>query len=133
MRGETIQPSESLAIQQIEYAASENGPWYPRRYFPPGNPIYVRYKIVGFRVSPEQEVWVEQDWAVLDSEGRAIVSQENAVQNKQQSFYPPRVLPTTFDLKLTDPKPGMYTLRIVIRDRVGEQTISADSNFFLQP
>ena len=32
-----------------------------------------------------------------------------------------------------DPKPGMYTLRIAIRDRVGEQAISTDSNFFLQP
>jgi len=133
VRGETIQPSESLGIQQIEYVASENGPWRSRGYFPLGNAIHVRYKIVGFRVSPEQEVWVEQDWTVLDSEGRVIVSQENAVQNKQQSFYPPRVLPTIFDLKLTAAKPGMYTLRVAIRDRVGEQTNSTDSNFVLQP
>ena len=133
VRGETLQPAASLEIQQIEYASSENGPWYSRRYFPAGNPIYVRYKIVGFRVSPEKEVWVEQDWAVLDSEGRVIVIHENVVQTKQQSFYPPRSLPTTFDLKLDDPKPGTYTLRIAVRDRVGEQAIATDSNFFLQP
>jgi len=133
VRGESFRPAESLEVQQAEYASSQDGPWYSRRYFALKDAIHARFKIAGFRVSPEKEVWIEQDWKVLDSEGKTIVSQENAVVNKQQSFYPPRVFSTVFDLRLKDPKPGEYTLRIDVRDRIGEQSLSYDSSFFLRP
>lgn len=133
VQGEAVQPAESLEVQRLEYANSANGPWFSRRVFPLGRPIHVRYKVTGFRVSPENAVWVEQDWMVMDAERNVIVSQENVVVEEHQSFYPPRFLSTTFELNLTDPKPGMYTLRIAVRDEVGGQSITHDSDFSLRP
>jgi len=133
VQGELIQPAESLEVQQLEYANSANGPWFARRVFALGRPIHVRYKVAGFRASPEKEVSVEQDWAVTNAEGAVIVSQENAAVEKRQSFYPLRFLSTSFDLRLTDPKPGMYTLRITVRDAVSGQSVTHDSEFSLRP
>ena len=133
VRGEPVPASNHLQVVQLEYSSSEGGPWNPERYFSPTEAIWVRYRIVGFGVSPEKQVWVEQDWTVLDEAGKVAVAQENAWVEKQQSFYPPRFLSTVFDLNLRNPKPGKYTLRIDLRDRIGGQTASFESNFFLRP
>jgi hypothetical protein len=133
VRGETVQPDAPLGVQQLEYANTRNGPWFTRRFFAPKRPIHVRYKVAGFAVSPDNEVWVEQDWAVLDAEGNVLISQQNVVVEHEKSFYPPRYLRTVFELSLDDPKPGTYLLRIMIRDRVSGQSASHDSEFFVRP
>ena len=133
VQGETLPASSGLEIQQLEYARSASGPWFSERPFSPQDPIYVRYRIVGFAVSPAREVWVEQDWTLFDAEGRVLVSRENAAVEKLQAFYPPRFLSAFFDLTLDNPRPGAYRLHIEIRDRIGRQTASADSRFVLRP
>lgn len=133
VRGEPIQPTESLQVQQVEYARSEEEPWFSERYFSPADAIHVRYKVAGFRVSPDKQVWIEQDWTVLNPEGKVAASQRDAVVVKQQYFYSPRHLPTRFELRLEDPQPGTYVLRIDVRDRIGEQSVSFDSNFVIRP
>jgi hypothetical protein len=124
---------ETLQISQVEYSNSERGPWNPERYFAPSETIWVRYRITGFRVSPEKQVWVEQDWTVLDESGKAVVSQLNAAVTNESNFYPPRFLPTTFTLNLQNAKPGKYTLRIVARDQVSGESVTADSDFYIRP
>ena len=133
VRGESVRSSRTLAVQQVEYARSEQGPWFRQRYFSPQDPTFVRYKIAGFQVSPQNEVWVEQDWTLLNEDGQVIVQKENAVVVKSQEFYPPRVLSTFFQLEMEEPKPGAYTLQILVRDRIGQQAVSLDSQFFLRP
>jgi len=133
VRGEALQPTSALGIQQLEYANSPNGPWFPRRVFALGRPIHARYKVAGFQVSPENEVWVEQDWTVIDAEGNVIVHQPNAVVDQEKNFYPTRFLQSTFELQLENPKPGPHTFRIVVRDRIGGQTVSTDSEFTVRP
>ena len=133
VRAEPVPASNHLQVVQLEYSSGEAGPWDPERTFSPTEGIWVRYRIVGGGVSPEKLVWVEQDWTVLDEAGKVVVAQENAWVEKQQSFYPPRFLSTVFNLNLKDPKPGKYMLRIDLRDRIGGQTASLESNFFLRP
>ena len=103
------------------------------RYFALRDTVYVRYKVVGFRISPEKRVWVEQDWSVLNAEGVVVMSKENAITEQSQHFYPQRFLATTFHLELEDPKPGAYTLRIALRDRLGDQAAAFDFPFTLRP
>ena len=137
VRGEAVRPSDTLEIQRLEYARSERGPWFPRRTFSIADRIWVRYKIVGYRVSPQNQVWVEQDLAVLgardDAEDHVVISQLNASVQRDQSFYPPRFLPTVFEVELEDPQPGEYRLQVNIRDRIGQQSSFIESKFFLRP
>lgn len=133
VRGEAIRPSDTLEIQRLEYARSERGPWFPSRTFSIADRIWARYKIVGYRVSPENQVWVEQDLAVLDAEDQVVISQLNASVLRDQSFYPPRFLPTVFEVELEDPQPGEYRLQVNVRDRIGQQSSFIESKFFLRP
>ncbi len=133
VRGEAVRPSDTLEIQRLEYARSERGPWFPSRTFSIADRIWARYKIVGYRVSPENQVWVEQDLAVLDAEDQVVISQLNASVQRDQSFYPPRFLPTVFEVELEDPQPGEYRLQVNVRDRIGQQSSFIESKFSLRP
>ena len=133
VRAEPVPATDHLQVVQLEYSSDESGPWDSERTFSPTESIWVRYKIVGSGVSPEKQVWVEQDWTVRDEAGKVVVAQENAWVEKETSFYPPRFLSTVFNLNLKDPKPGKYMLRIDLRDRIGEHTALLESNFFLRP
>ncbi len=133
VRGERVQVEALLGVQQLEYANTRGGPWFPRRFFAPQRPIHVRYKVAGFQVSPDNEIWVEQDWTVLDADGNEIVSQQNVIVDHETYFYPPRFLQAVLELGLEDPQPGTYTFRIAIRDRIGGQSVSTNSEFFVRP
>ena len=133
IQSEPVPVSETLTVQRVEFARSEDGPWTPRRVFALRDLVYVRYKVAGFQVSLANRVWVEQDWSVLDVEGREIVSQQDAAREMSEDFYPPHYVSTNFQLQLTDPKPGDYTLRITVRDRVGEQETTVEAPFSIRP
>ncbi len=133
VRGEEVQPSDTLEIQRLEYARSERGPWFPSRTFSVSDRVWARYKIVGYRVSPQNQVWVEQDLAVLDAEGNGVISRVNASVQRDQSFYPPRFLPTVFEVELEAPQSGEYRLQVTIRDRIGQQSSFRESKFSLRP
>jgi len=133
VRGQSVEASDHLQVAHLEFSSSEGGPWSPVRYFASKEAIWVRYLVVGYHVSSDKEVWVEQDWSVLDADGKVIAEQTNAAVEKQRDFYAPRFLSTLFNLALKDPKPGKYTIHIDLRDRVGEQMASLESDFFLRP
>jgi hypothetical protein len=133
VRGEAVETSNHLQLDHVEYSNSEAGPWSSERYFSPTESIWVRYRVVGFTVSPDKHVWLEQDWTVLNESGKVVVDQKNAAVQTETGFYPPRFLPTTFNVNLRDAKPGKYTLQIVLRDRIGEQGATFESNFFIRP
>lgn len=130
--GAAVADAATFAVQQLLFANSEQGPWSPERYFALSDTIFVQYRVVGYRVSPEHRITVEQDWQVLDADGKVLVSQPNAVVENTAEFYPPRFLFTTFSLKLDNPKPGQYALRVDLRDLVGEQMTSFEAPFFIR-
>jgi hypothetical protein len=131
--GPRLVARDTLEVRQLEYSTSEHGPWSRERYFAPSETIWVRYQVAGYGLSPEKQVSVEEDWTVLDAGGKIIATKPVAMVEEQRSFYPPHYLTAEFSLNLQSPKPGKYTLRIVVRDKIREQNISYDSEFFLRP
>lgn len=134
VRGETLASEEKLAVRSFEFADAEGGAARPDNVFRPGSTLWARFKLVGFRVIPAKEYWVENDLVVLDSTGRVLLSRPNAAVEKHKQFYPPRVLSTTFDLQLQPGlKPGEYTIRLDARDRLGEQSVRHETKFRVEP
>ena len=131
--GQPVNAAIALEIQQLEFATSATGPWFSRRVYSISETVHVRYKVVGFQISAAKEVWVEQDWSIIDPQGNIVVSRTDASVDKSQSNYPPRFLPTSFDMKLQDAVPGEYTLRIQLRDRIGITESSLETNFAMRP
>lgn len=133
VRGDAPPPAEGFRAEGLGFARSADGPWTSTRYFALHDPVYVHFKVVGFDVSSDKRIWVEQDWTVLDEQGRVVIHEQNAVDQQTQDFYPPRFLNTNFQVLLDDPQPGAYTLRIALRDRIGEKTDSEQATFHLRP
>jgi len=133
VRGEALPAADTFQIERLEFARSLDGPWTPSRYFARSDPVYVHFKVVGYRISPDKRIWVQQDWTVLDEQGREVIHRENAVEDQLQEFYPPRYLTTSFQVQLDDPQPGAYTLQIALRDRIGDQIYSKEAVFNLRP
>ncbi|HWP84374.1 MAG TPA: hypothetical protein VNN17_04250 [Terriglobia bacterium] len=133
IRGEAVPEASAFQAIRFGFARSPDGPWTATRYFALRDPVHVRFTVVGFQVSPDKRVWVEQDWAVVDAEGRVMVQQPNAIREQSQEFYPPRYLTTTFQVELQDPRPGSYKLQIALRDRIGEQAYALEAPFTLRP
>jgi hypothetical protein len=130
VRGETLEPEEKLVLHRFVFADTENGAGKPDNVYHPGSMLWARFKITGFQVTKEKEYWVEHDLQVLDSSGKVLFSNPNASVEQHKDFYPPRVLTTTFNLDLQKGiKPGEYTIRLDVRDRLGEQTLSHEEKF----
>ncbi len=133
VRGQAVKTSGNFEIVQLEFAPDDDGPWRPLWYYELKAPIYVRYKIAGYAVSPEKQITVEQDWVVLDAEGKEILRQPAATQEDSRGFYPPRFIQSYFSITLRDPYPGEYKIHIDARDAVGNQSASAEARFVLRP
>lgn len=130
VRGESLEPEEKLALRRFSFSDTENGAPKSDNVYHPGSTLWARFKITGFQITKEKEYWVEHDLQVLDGTGKVLFSNPNASVEQHKDFYPPRVLTTTFNLDLQKGvKPGEYTIRLDVRDRLGEQTISHEEKF----
>ena len=133
VQGASIQPSSTLAIRDFEFSDAENGKPKPQPVFTPGTTLWARFRVVGFKISPEKELSIEEDLSVLDTEGKVLFSRPNAAVEKYKMFYPPRFLPASFNLDL-DPKvkPGEYVIRLEVRDLLGKEEARHEAKFTVQ-
>jgi len=130
VRGQAVEPSETLVLRSFEFADTEGGKPKASPTFTRGSTLWARFRVVGYRVAPDKQIWLEQDLTVLDGEGKTLYSQPNAALEKYAIFYPPRFLPASFSLDLQPKlKPGEYTIRLDFRDRVGEQKARYEAKF----
>jgi len=122
VQGVDLQPSDSLAVGKFEFLESEEGkPRATSAFGTPGT-LWARFRMVGFRVAPDKEVHVEVDLSILDQEGKVVYARPRAANESLRLFYPPRFLTETFNLDLQKGiKPGQYTIRLDLRDVVGQQ------------
>ncbi len=134
VRGETIEPGVPLGVANFEFADTEDGPAKPAPAFSPGNPLWARFRLVGFQITPDKQVSVEQDVAVLDSTGKALFSKPQAMVESGSRFYPPRYLTASFNLDLQSKlKPGEYTIRLDIRDLAARKDARFEIKFNVVP
>lgn len=134
VRGETIEPSETLAVRNFEFADSEDGKAKPTPAYTRGTTLWARFRVVGFRVSPDKRIHVEDDLSVLDPEGKVLFEKPQAAVENYTMYYPPRFLTASFNLELQPQvKPGDYILRLTIRDLLGKQETRHESKFTVLP
>ena len=130
VRGETVEPSATLTVRNFQFADTEQGVPKPTATYLPGSTLWARFWVVGFRIGPEKQIWVEEDLAVLDEEGKVLYAKPRALVEKHRLFYPPRFVHATFSLNLeAQLRPGDYTIRLDVRDLLSEQTTRHEAKF----
>ena len=134
VKGLEVEPSPTLAVRNFEFADSEDGKPKESATYPRSSTLWARFRLVGFKVGPDKQIDLEQDLSVLDSDGKVVFSKPQAAVEKHRMFYPPRFLTESFNLELQqNVRPGQYTIRLDIRDLLGQQTSRYETRFTVLP
>jgi len=131
VRGRQVAPSESLAIRNFRFLRSEDetAP-LPRAAYRPGETMWAKFDITGYKIGEKNHVWVEYGLSILNADGKVLYSQPEGAVEQDTPFYPKRFVPGVVSLNI---QPGTtaaeYGLQLTVRDRVGQQTIESRHTF----
>jgi hypothetical protein len=132
VRGETLVAGEKMGVQQFIFSDTENGRQKNDDVYHQGSTLWARFKLTGYKIE-DKAYSVEQDLSILDASGTVLFSNPTAT-DKNRLFYPPKVLSTSFNLDVSKGvRPGEYTLRLIIRDKLGNQETTYDAKFHVEP
>ncbi|MDQ6677501.1 MAG: hypothetical protein M3Z09_09420, partial [Acidobacteriota bacterium] len=132
--GHDVPPSAELTIRNFTFHRSEEDAHpIPAAVFRPGDTLFARFDIAGFRYAERNTIDVSYDVAVLNGTGKQIYSQEHAAEDKSYSYYPKPYVPGNMSLNLQpNMKPGEYTIIVTAHDEVGRQKFESRQAFRLE-
>jgi hypothetical protein len=131
VRGHEVEKSDALAVRNFRFLRSEEDA-NPLKLpdYKPGDVLWARFDITGFKLGEKNRLQVEYDIAVATSAGKTLFTQQNAAVEQQETFYPRRYVPGTLSLNLEKGiKPGEYVILLSVRDSVGSQTAESKQAF----
>jgi hypothetical protein len=132
--GENVLPSSTLGIQAFRFYRSEDERTpVPIAAYRPGDTVWTRFDVTGFKVGPKNSHNVQFGLQVISPDGRAILVQELAAEGNSESFYQPQFVPGVLSLPTrADMSPGQYTILLAARDLIGKQTFTGRYGFTLE-
>jgi hypothetical protein len=136
VKGRTVEPGPALTIRGLGFYRTQDEEAALRvAAYRPGDMLWVRFDITGFKYGDQNSIDVSYDVAVLAGDGKQLFSQEAAAVEKSQAFYPQPWVPGEFNLNLqSDMRAGPYTLVITAHDGVtAGQTTTAKAVFRIEP
>jgi hypothetical protein len=134
VRGDKIEPSDTLIGQDLRFLRSENDPITLRNpTYEAGDTLWVRFEITGYKFAEKNRYDVEYGLTVLRANGETMFTQPVAAKETNESFYPQHYVPGVLSLGLNRDLPsGSYTLVIMMRDKIGNQTWESRNTFQVQ-
>lgn len=132
--GHAVERSAGLAVRGLSfYRTQDDQTALKAPAYRPGDFIWVRCDITGYRYGEQNAVDVSYDVTVLTPAGKPLFVQENAASEKSQAFYPQPWVPVEFNITLQPNTPGgMYAMVITAHDNLGHQTAEARAEFRVQ-
>jgi hypothetical protein len=123
VRGRQVERSETLVARNFRFLrAEEDRDALAQPVYRPGDALWARFDITGFRYGPNNRVQVSYSVSVVDPSGKTVFSQPQPAVEQGESFYPKRYVPGVFSLQLDKGvKPGEYALVLALRDETGNQ------------
>jgi hypothetical protein len=134
VRGHDIEPSPSLTARNFAFLRAEDDkvPMHPAIYHP-GDMLWARFDITGFKFGPNNHFSVSYGLAVLNADGQQLFAQPDAAADEKESFYPQRYVPGVLSLSLNSGVvKASYFLLVTIHDKVGDQNWEIKQPFQVQ-
>jgi len=122
--GRQVAPSDTLAVRNFRFLRGEEDrdPLTVAAYRP-GDALWARFEIRGFKYGEKNAVHVEYGLEVLGPTGKGLYQKPQAASEQSSSFYPKRYLTGSLSLNLqANARPGDYTIVLRVRDLIGPQT-----------
>ncbi|HET9320639.1 MAG TPA: hypothetical protein VFO27_12720 [Bryobacteraceae bacterium] len=134
VRGRDVPPSDTPVVRNFQFYRGEDDrePIKVAAY-KPGDTLWARFDIVGYKFGPGNTIDVDYGISVLDPSGKVLFTQDKAAEEKSSSFYPKTYVPGSMNLNLQSTiRPGEYTIVVSVRDHIGNQTAEARGNFTIE-
>jgi hypothetical protein len=124
VRGHDVESSETLVTRNFQFLRAEDDKVPMRNaVYHPGDQLWARFDITGFKFGDNNKFAVDYELAVLNEAGEQLFAQPDAAMDSNESFYPQRYVPGVLSLNLdANLAKASYTLKITVHDKVGNQT-----------
>lgn len=134
VRGHAVEPSATLTARNLHFLKTEiDGPPLDPVVYHPGETLWARFDMTGYKLGEKNRYSVEYGLAVLRESGEQVFAQPAAAADSNEAFYPQRYVPGALSLQLkADVPEGMYTLLVTIEDKIGGQMAEARGNFRIE-
>ncbi len=119
-----VAPGSALTIQNFRFLRSESDKdrLPAGGAFRPGDAVWARFDITGYKFGPNNRYEVKYGLTLLDAAAKVLFSNPDAAQDKNESFYPRTFIPGEFSVNLDkNITSGDYTLIVVLSDPIGSQ------------
>ena len=132
--GHAVEPSETVVVRNFRFFRGEDDQEaLARPVYRPGDPVWARFDIIGFRYGGGNEVDVSYGIAILTAAGKVLWSQNDAAVERGGSFYPKRYVPGAMSINLQSTiRPGEYTIAVLAKDALGKQEYEGKYNFTVE-
>jgi hypothetical protein len=132
--GVIVVPSPTLAVQDVQFLRNEDDnealdvPAYR-----PGDPVYVRFNITGFRLGAENKYRLSYGLTVYRPNGEPYLKRPSAAELSSGSFYPAQFVPGNISITTSRTIPhGQYVMLLTIVDLAGSQTYQLKRAFTIE-
>ena len=134
VHGRDVLPSDTLVVRNFHfYRGEEDRDPLAIAAYKPGDTLWARFDIIGYKFGPHNSVDVDYRISVLAPSGKVLYTQPQPAEEKTSSFYPKAYVPGAMNLSLQNNiRPGQYTIVLTTRDHTGNQTYETKSNFTIE-
>ena len=131
VKGHAVQASETLAVRNFLFLASEDDAFGMRQpLYKAGAKVWARMDVTGYKFAAKNHFAIAFGLALDGPDGQQIFAQPDAGMQSDESFYPQRYAPGMFRVDLGKAAaPGTYTLIITVRDTISGESIEAREPF----
>jgi hypothetical protein len=129
-----VQPSESLAVSAFRFLRNEDDTHAAERAaYRPGDHLWAKFVIVGFRSGPGNKVDVSYVTSVLGADGKTLWTQPEPQGVQEDSFYPKPYIQAEMGIEIQARiKPGQYQLMVLAKDAIGGQSCEVKQPFTIE-
>ncbi len=132
--GVKIQPAAAITVENFRFLRNQNDtePLSVPAYSP-GDTVYARFEMTGFRNGPGNEHHVAYGVTVLGPDGKAFIHDPNAADLEAGSFYPAQFIPGNIALNIGKNNPhGEYIVVLAVRDLLAHQEFEMKQAFSIE-
>lgn len=134
VRGRRVGPSENLTVENFQFFRGEDDAQPAEEaVYRPGDTVWTRFDITGFRYGPGNQIDVGYVVSVLDGAGKVLWTQPEPTTERGGSFYPKLWVSASMSITVQkNTRPGTYSFSVQVKDGVSDQTIETKANFSVQ-
>lgn len=127
VNGKRLPALDSIAVIQFGfYRSQQDASPLPAGVYRPGNTLWAKFDLAGFRLEDNHRFHAECDVQIRDAEGKVLFEQPQALSKEATPEYPQRFLPGIFSVEIKPGTPkGRYAIAVIARDRLSGDTAEA--------